>query len=62
MKWKLTPKDRKAPKGLLNVEKCKLGEIFPKEPKFAGRGPSLFLRDGSNGFFQLEKDENLDFW
>jgi hypothetical protein len=36
--------------GLLKVEKCKLDEIVPKKPKFAGGGPWLFLRDGSNGF------------
>jgi hypothetical protein len=32
-------KDRKAPRGLSKVEKCKLNEIVPKKPKFAGRGP-----------------------
>ena len=40
--------------GLLKVEKCKLDEIVPKKPKFARRGPWLFLRDGSNGFPQSE--------
>ena len=48
--------------GLLKVEKCKLDEIVPKKPKFAGRGPWLFLRDGSNGFSRSENDEELDFW
>ena len=48
--------------GLLKVEKCKLDEIVPKKPKFAGRGPWLFLRDGSNGFSQSDNDEKLDFW
>jgi hypothetical protein len=47
---------------LLKVEKCKLDEIVPKKPKFAGRRPWLFLRDGSNGFSRLENDEELDFW
>ena len=57
-----TSKDRKAPRGLLIVEKCKLDEIVPNKPKFAGRGPQLFLQDGSNGFFRSENDEGLDFW
>jgi hypothetical protein len=51
-----------APRGLLKVEKCKLDEIVPKKPKFSGRRPSLFLRDGSNGFSWSENDEELDFW
>ena len=48
--------------GLLKVEKCKLVEIVPKKPKFVGRGPWLFLRDGSNGFSRSENDEELEFW
>jgi hypothetical protein len=48
--------------GLLKVVKCKLDEIVPKKPKFAGRGPLLFLQDGSNGLFWSENDEGLDFW
>ena len=47
--------------GLLKVEKCKVDEIVPKKPKFAGRGPWLFLQDGSNGFFKSENDEGLAF-
>jgi hypothetical protein len=47
--------------GLLKVEKCKLDEIVPKKPKFARRRPSLFLRDGSNGFSRSENDEELEF-
>jgi hypothetical protein len=41
---------------------CKLDEIVPKKLKFAGRGPWLFLRDGSNGFSRSENDEELIFW
>ena len=48
--------------GLLKVERCKLDEIVSKKPKFAGRGPWLFLWDGSNGLFWSENDEGLDFW
>ena len=58
----LTLKDWKAPMGLLKVEKCKLDETVPKKPKFAARGPWLFLRDGSNSFSRSENDEDLDFW
>jgi hypothetical protein len=57
----LTPKDRKAPRGLLKVEKCKLDEIVPKKPKFAGRVPWLFLRDGSNGFSDRKMMKNWIF-
>ena len=52
--------DRMAPRGLLKVEKCKLDEIAPKKPKFARRGPWLFLQDGFNGFPRSENDEELD--
>jgi hypothetical protein len=48
--------------GLLKVEKCKLDEIVAKKPKFAGRGPWLFLGDGSNGFSRSENHEEMDFW
>jgi hypothetical protein len=48
--------------GFLKVEKCKLDEIVPKKPKFARRGPWLFLQGGSNGFSRLENDEESDFW
>jgi hypothetical protein len=46
----------------LKVKKCKLDEIVPKKPKFAERGPWMFLRDESNGFSRSENDEELDFW
>ena len=48
--------------GLLKVEECKLDEIVLEKPKFAGRGPWMFLRDGSNGFSRSENDEELDLW
>ena len=48
--------------GLFKVEKCKLDEIVPNMPKFAGIGPWLFLRDVSNGLFRSEYDEGLYFW